>query len=65
MCHTVEEGFRLIEAVRKSKRVLQVGTQRRSYDLFIEGKKIMDSGRLGKVRLVTAWWMNNQASLRK
>ena len=25
----------------------------------------MDSGRLGKVRLVTAWWMNNQASLRK
>jgi predicted dehydrogenase len=64
MCHTIEEGFRVIEAVKKTGRVVSVGTQRRSYDLFLEGKRIMDSGRLGQVHLVTAWWMNHQASLR-
>lgn len=64
MCHTIEEGFRIIDAVRKSRRVVSVGTQRRSYDLFLEGKKIVDSGRLGQVHLVTAWWMNHQQSLR-
>jgi len=65
MCHTVDEGFRLIEAVRKSKRVVQIGTQRRSYDLFVEGKKIMESGKLGEVRLIIAWWINAQTSLRR
>jgi predicted dehydrogenase len=64
MAHTVEEGFRVVDAVRKSGRVVQVGTQRRSYDLFLEGKRLMDSGRLGQVHLVTAWWVNHQASLR-
>lgn len=64
LCHTIEEGFRVIDAVKKSGRVVTVGTQRRSYDLFLEGKKIMDSGRLGQVHLVTAWWMNHQQSLR-
>ena len=42
MCHTIEEGFRVIEAVKKTGRVVSVGTQRRSYDLFLEGKRIMD-----------------------
>jgi predicted dehydrogenase len=65
MAHTVEEGFRVVEAVRKSGRVVQVGTQRRSFDLFLEGKRLVDSGRLGQVHLVTAWWVNHQASLRQ
>ncbi len=65
MCHTIEEGFRVIDAVKKSGRVVSVGTQRRSYDLFLEGKRVMDSGRLGPVHLVTAWWMNHQSGLRR
>lgn len=65
LCHTIEEGFRIIDAVKKSGRVVQVGTQRRSYDLFQEGKRVMESGRLGEVHLVTAWWVNHQESLRK
>ncbi len=63
LCHKAEEGFLVVEAVRRTGRVLQVGTQRRSYDLFIDGKKVMDSGGLGPVRLVTAWWYNQQTSL--
>ena len=63
LCHTMEEGFQVIEAVRRTRRVVQVGTQRRSYTLFLEGKKVFDEGRCGKVRLVTAWWYNQQGAL--
>ena len=63
LCHTVEEGFQVVEAVRRTGRVVQVGTQRRSYTLFLEGKKVFDEGRCGKVRLVTAWWYNTQGPL--
>ncbi|MFN7542052.1 MAG: Gfo/Idh/MocA family protein, partial [Acidobacteriota bacterium] len=34
LCHTIEEGYRMVEAVRRTRRVLQVGTQRRSSPLF-------------------------------
>ncbi len=63
MAHTIPEGFDVINAVRRTKRVVQVGTQRRSSELFQEAKSIMDSGQLGDVRLVTSHWMNHQASL--
>lgn len=64
MAHTVEEGFAMIEAVRQTKRVLQVGTQRRSAEMFLEGKRIMDSGQLGEVHLVTSDWRNYSGKLR-
>jgi predicted dehydrogenase len=58
MAHAIDEGFRLIDAVRRTKRVVQIGSQRRSFDLFMEAKKIVDSGALGEVRLVNSWWMD-------
>jgi predicted dehydrogenase len=61
MVHNIDDGFRVIEAVRRTKRVVQVGMQRRSFELFQEGRALMD--RLGEVRLVNAWWVNNQKSL--
>lgn len=65
MAHKIDEGFAIIDAVRKTKRVVQVGMQRRSAELFLEGKKIMDSGKLGEVHLVTSDWRNYTGSLRK
>ncbi len=53
----------MIEAVRRTKRVVQVGTQRRSSELFQEEKKIIDSGALGDVRLVNSWWLNNTGDI--
>jgi predicted dehydrogenase len=64
MAHKIEEGFAIIDAVRKTKRVVQVGTQRRSAELFLEGKRIMDSGQLGEVHLVTSQWMNYTGRVR-
>lgn len=63
LCHTIEEGYRMVEAVRRTGRVVQVGTQRRSSPIFIEAKSVVDSGVLGDVRLVTSWWLNHQRTL--
>ncbi len=63
MAHTIDEGFRMIEAVRRTKRIVQVGTQRRSMELFQTARKIMEAKRLGEVRLVTSAWFNNQSAL--
>src|ERR1051325_7120582 len=63
MAHTIPETFAIVEAVRRTRRVVQVGMQRRSAELFLEGKKIMDSGQLGEIRLVTSAWYNYQPSL--
>jgi predicted dehydrogenase len=59
LAHTIEAGFRMVEAVRRNKRVAQVGTQRRSYDLYLEAKGIFDSGVTGPVRLINSWWLNS------
>lgn len=63
MAHTIDEGFDIIQAVRRTSRIVQVGTQRRSAEVFLEAKKIMDSGQTGSIRLVTSYWYNHQASL--
>jgi predicted dehydrogenase len=59
LCRTPEEGVRLVEAEKKSKNIIQVGMQRRSYDLYLEGRDIVKSGKLGNVRMVRSWWLNN------
>ena len=61
--HQIQEGFDVIDPVRSTKRIVKVGTQRRRFDIFQEAKRIMDSGQLGDVRLVTSWWMNHTATL--
>jgi predicted dehydrogenase len=63
MAHKIDEGFEVIDAVRRTKRIVQVGTQRRSAELFLEAKAIMDSGQTGDIHLVTSYWMNHQAGL--
>jgi predicted dehydrogenase len=59
LCQTPEEGVKLVEAERNSKCVIQVGMQRRSYDLYLAARKVVASGTLGRVRMVRAWWLNN------
>jgi len=64
MAHTIDEGFRMIDATRRTKRIVQVGTQRRSSELFMAGKKVIDSGVCGDIRLVNSWWYNNTSKPR-
>ncbi len=63
LAHTVDEGFALIDAVRRTKRILQVGTQRRSAEMFQQARGRLHPSELGEVRLVTSMWLNNQSGL--
>lgn len=63
MTHVIDDGFAIIEAVRRTNRIVQVGTQRRSAEMFLNAKQLFDSGPTGTVRLVTSAWFNNQKSL--
>lgn len=58
LCHSPEEGRRLVLAARESKSVVQVGVQRRSYDLYLKAREVVASGALGTVRMVRSWWLN-------
>ncbi len=56
------EGHRIVEAVRRHKRILQTGTQQRSHPHFVEAKeRFIDSGRIGRVTMVRTIWNGNGA----
>ena len=59
LCQTPEEGVKLIDAEARTKSIIQVGMQRRSYDLYQAGREIVAGGKLGAVRMVRSWWLNN------
>ncbi len=59
LCQTPEQGVELVEAEKRSRNIVQVGMQRRSYDLFLEARKVVEGGTLGTVRMVRSWWLNN------
>jgi len=54
--HSLEEGEAMVKAVEASKQVVQTGTQQRSWDHWILGKQIVDSGKLGRVTFVNTYW---------
>lgn len=62
MSHSIEDGFRMVEAVQKNKRMCTVGSQRVSSVLYAKAKEIYASGRLGEVNTVMAAWDRNTPS---
>jgi len=58
---TLEESQRMIQAVRKSGRVVQVGMQRRSAPAIMKAKQLVDDGILGRITLVKPMWHWNIA----
>jgi predicted dehydrogenase len=63
LSQTIEEGHLIREAARKYKRVMQVGTQRRSMEHFASAIDYVASGKLGKVCLIKAWMCQVRASI--
>jgi hypothetical protein len=55
LSQTIQEGQLIRDAGRKYKRVVQVGTQRRSINHFIAAADYVASGKLGKVCHIKAW----------
>lgn len=54
-CHNIREGRAMIEAVRRSGKFLQVGTQTRSTPVAREAIDRLRSGEIGEVLVSKAW----------
>lgn len=63
LCHNPHEGELAVAAARKYKRVVQMGSQRRSWALLTEGIHALHAGAIGKVHMAKTWYTNNRASI--
>ncbi len=57
--HSIEEGAEMVKAIEASKQVVQTGTQQRSWEHWILGKQIVDSGKLGQITFVQTYWFQH------
>ena len=53
--HNLREGRLMVEAVRRNRRVVQLGTQARSRPSTREGIEYIRAGRIGRVLMAKAW----------
>ncbi len=63
--HSIEEGAEMVRLVEASKQVVQTGTQQRSWEHYILGKQIVDSGKLGQITFAQAFWYQNYAAQKR
>jgi predicted dehydrogenase len=63
--YCAEEGELMVKAARKYKRVVQQGTQRRSYASMIDGMQKLHGGVIGKVLFARTWYRNSRESIGK
>ena len=63
--NTIPRLNAMLDAYRKANRVVQVGTQQRSWDHFAEAKKVLQSGVLGPVRHIQIVQPGNYSSERQ
>jgi predicted dehydrogenase len=62
MSHTVADGFEMVKAVKGSKQILQVGSQRVSNIVYQKAAEIYASGRLGEVTYIEGFTNRNSPS---
>ena len=55
LMYRVGEAKAMVDAVRRTKRIVQVGTQHRSADHIAEAAKIIQGGKIGEVGFVRVW----------
>ena len=61
--HNIVEGQRMVAAMRKHKRVVQMGTQSRSTKHFLDAMEWIRSGKLGRCLVAKAWESGKQGSI--
>lgn len=64
-CHNVREGRLMVEAVRRSGKVLQVGTQSRSTAWIREAIQRVHEGQIGEILVAKAWNSQRRGSIGK
>jgi predicted dehydrogenase len=61
--HTAEEGELAVAAARKHNRIVQMGTQRRSWPAIIEAVNKIREGVIGDVHYARSWYNNRRGSV--
>ena len=61
--HNIVEGRRMVEALRKYDRIVQMGNQARSDPGFLAAMEYIRSGKLGNVLVAKAWENARQGSI--
>ena len=61
MVQNIEDGRAVAEAAKRTGRILQVGSQRVSSVVYQKAKELLQSGVIGRLNLVEAWWDRNSA----
>lgn len=56
---TIHEGRRMVEAARRNKRIVQVGTHRRSSPVYAKLAKLAQNGDMGHVTVSRAYHLSN------
>jgi predicted dehydrogenase len=61
MVQQLSEGAQVIEAQRRTGRILQVGSQRVSSIIYAKAKEMLAAGAIGELNMVEAWVDRNSA----
>jgi predicted dehydrogenase len=61
MVQQLAEGARMIEAQKRTGRILQVGSQRVSSIIYAKAKEMLAAGAIGELNMVEAWVDRNSA----
>jgi predicted dehydrogenase len=61
LAYTIDEGLEIIAAVKKTGRILQVGSQNISSPIQAKAKEIIESGRLGQITMIRSTTNRNSA----
>jgi predicted dehydrogenase len=61
MIHLYEDGPEMIEAARSTGRIIQIGSQRVSSQVYAKAKELLAAGAIGQLNLVNARWDRNSA----
>jgi predicted dehydrogenase len=63
LSHNPHEGEMLVQAAEKYKRIVQIGTQRRSWPTLIQGIEELKNGVIGKVYMAKTWYANTRGPI--
>ncbi len=61
LTYTVDDGLEIIAAIKKTGRILQVGSQNVSSPIQMKAKEIIESGRLGQITMIRSTTNRNTA----
>lgn len=61
MVQHIEDGLAVVEAQRRTNRILQIGSQRVSSIVYKKAQDLFRSGAIGKLNMVEAWYDRNSA----